>query len=55
MRDKEKEMLEAIVPENAEIHRKRPRRTRRRLGLASYLYSVPSVSTPSLFTIKSGS
>lgn len=49
MRDKEKEILAAIAPENKEVNKKKSRRTRRRFGVASYIHSS---TIPSPFTIK---
>lgn len=49
MRDKEKEILNALVPENKEVNEKKPRRSRRRFGVGSYIYSQ---TIPSPFTIK---
>ena len=49
MRDKEKEILAAIAPENKKVNEKKPRRTRRRFGMASYIHG-PSIPSP--FTVK---
>ena len=46
MRNKEKEILEALVPENKEINNGKRRRRGRRFGAVNHLMHVPSIRNP---------
>jgi hypothetical protein len=49
MRDKEKEILDAIAPENKEVNKKKRRTRGLRFGINSYVHGS---TMPSPFTLK---